>query len=150
MDFYFYCLVTFSVWNLSCVLRRCGSCVHRDNLSLSWRLLWLASLNTSIFWVHRRLVRWKSTDVVEEYFASIFRVEKALVPSCFTLVPCLAYSLTMKVESSCSSEKSVAFQRAAWYYKHIPAENTLHKHVCVNVVGRSLLAYRSNSLTLIR
>jgi hypothetical protein len=102
------------------------------------------------FGVHRRLVRWKSTDVAEEYVASIFRVEEALVPSCFTLAPCLAYLLTMEVESSCSSEKSVAFQRTAWYYTHIPAENTLHEYFCENVVGHALLVYLSNSDTITR
>jgi hypothetical protein len=52
-------------------------------------------------------------------------------------VSCLAYSLTLNVEATCSSETSVDFQQATWCY--IPQDRTLHNHRCVLVhVGKVL------------
>jgi hypothetical protein len=42
-----------------------------------------------------------STDVSEEYFASIF------FATCFMLVSCLVYSSTLKIDGIFSSEKSM-------------------------------------------
>jgi hypothetical protein len=42
---------------------------------------------------------------------------RALLVTCFTLVPCLAYSFTLKMEVTCSSETSVDF--------HIPQDRIL-------------------------
>jgi hypothetical protein len=49
----------------------------------------------------------------------------------FTLVSCLAYSSTLKMEATCSSETSVAFQLTA--RRHIPEDITLHNHRCENL-----------------
>jgi hypothetical protein len=38
-------------------------------------------------------------------------MERALLVAYFTLVSCLAYSSTLNMEASCSSEMSVEFQR---------------------------------------
>jgi hypothetical protein len=54
--------------------------------------------------------------------ASIFRV---------TLVSCSAYSSTLKMETICSSETSVDFQRVTRRY--IPEDKTLHNHRCENL-----------------
>jgi hypothetical protein len=74
---------------------------------------------------------------LEEPTASIFRVKeyakqvaskrqvagRALLAACFLLVSCLAYSLTVKMETICSSETSVDFHRTTWRY--IPEDRTL-------------------------
>jgi hypothetical protein len=52
-----------------------------------------------------------------------------LPPVC-TLVSCSAYSLTLKMEAMCSSEMSVDFQQATWYY--IPEGSTLYANLSVN------------------
>jgi hypothetical protein len=57
--------------------------------------------------------------------------EEALFATCFTLVSCLAYSYTLKMEAICFSETSVDSQWTTWYY--ILEEITLHNHVCENV-----------------
>jgi hypothetical protein len=48
---------------------------------------------------------------------------QALLANCFMLVSCLAYSSTLKMEATCSSEMSVDFQRTIWHY--IPEYRTL-------------------------
>jgi hypothetical protein len=53
--------------------------------------------------------------------------------SCFTLVSCLAYSSSLKMEGTYSSETSVDFQRAARRY--IPEDGTLHIEY---LIGHSL------------
>jgi hypothetical protein len=47
------------------------------------------------------------------------------------LVSCLAYSSTLKMEATCSSETSVDFQQATLHY--IPEDRTLHTHLCENL-----------------
>jgi hypothetical protein len=53
-----------------------------------------------------------------------------LLPT-LTLVPCSAYSVTLKMEAIYSSETSVYFQRTTWCY--IPEDRTLHNHSCENL-----------------
>jgi hypothetical protein len=53
------------------------------------------------------------------------QAEFCLSPA-FTLVSCLAYSSTLKMEASFSSETSVDFQRIARRY--IPGDRTLHSY----------------------
>jgi hypothetical protein len=47
------------------------------------------------------------------------------------LISCLAYSLTVKMEATCSSETSVDFQRTTSRY--IPDYKVLHNHRCENL-----------------
>jgi hypothetical protein len=47
------------------------------------------------------------------------------------LISCLSYSLTQKMEVTCSSEISVAFQRTTRHY--LPEDRTLHNHCCENL-----------------
>jgi hypothetical protein len=54
----------------------------------------------------------------------------ALLAACFTLVSCLGYYSTMKMEATCSSETSVDFQPTTRRY--IPEDRTLHNHRCEN------------------
>jgi hypothetical protein len=56
---------------------------------------------------------------------SRWQAEPCFPPAC-TLVSCLAYSSTLKMEAICSSETSVDFQRTTWRY--IPEDRTLHMY----------------------
>jgi hypothetical protein len=89
---------------------------------------------------YRRVVRWKQTDVSEEYI-SIFKIE-GLCPSrkpvewglltiCFTLVSRLTYSSTLKMEERYSSETSVDFKRTTRHCN--PEARTLHNHRSENL-----------------
>jgi hypothetical protein len=73
-----------------------------------------------------RVVRWKSTDVSEEHVASIFegrRISQARNQ-------CKPGSHR---RLSCSSEKSVDFQRTTPRYAYIPEDRTLHNHRCTSI-----------------
>jgi hypothetical protein len=74
------------------------------------------------------VVPWKSTDVSEEYIASIFRL---CLPLAFKVDSYSAYSSILKMEVICSSETSVDFQRTTWLY--IPEGRTLHNQGCANL-----------------
>jgi hypothetical protein len=50
-----------------------------------------------------------------------------LLPTCFMLVSFLAYSSTMKMAATCSSETSVGFQQTMRHYTYIPDGRTLQK-----------------------
>jgi hypothetical protein len=52
-------------------------------------------------------------------------------PPAFTLVSCLDYSSTLKVEATCSSEMSVDCKRITWRY--IPEDRSLYDHRCENL-----------------
>jgi hypothetical protein len=60
--------------------------------------------------------------------------------SAFTLISYLAYSLTLKMEATCSSKMSVDFEWTTQRY--IPEDRTLHNHCCEN-----LKSYNYNSVT---
>jgi hypothetical protein len=49
----------------------------------------------------------------------------------FMLVSCLAYSSTLKMKATCSSETSVDFQRTTQRY--IPEKRTFQGHRCENI-----------------
>jgi plasmid replication initiation protein len=48
-----------------------------------------------------------------------------------TLVSCLAYSSTLKIEKTHSSETVANFEWTTWCY--IPEDRTLHNHHCENL-----------------
>jgi hypothetical protein len=56
---------------------------------------------------------------------------KSLLATCFTPVSFSAYSLTMKMEATCSCELSADFQWTTWC--HIPEDRTLHDHQYENL-----------------
>jgi hypothetical protein len=84
-----------------------------------------------------------STDVSEKHVASIFGVgeyakkETSMkqvanrAATYFTLGSCLAYSLTLKMEATCSSGTSVDFQQTTPHY--IPEDTIFHSHCCENL-----------------
>jgi hypothetical protein len=51
--------------------------------------------------------------------------KQTLLTTCFMLVSCVAYSSTLKMEETCSSERALGFQRTTWRY--IPEDKTLCK-----------------------
>jgi hypothetical protein len=55
-------------------------------------------------------------------------LRREVLATCFTLVSCLAYSSTLKMEVTCSSETSVDFQRTTQRY--IPKDRNIHNHRC--------------------
>jgi hypothetical protein len=61
---------------------------------------------------------------------------RALLVVSFTLVSCLTYSSTLKMEVTCSSDTSVDLQRTTRRY--IPEDWTLHNHRCENLKFFSL------------
>jgi hypothetical protein len=52
--------------------------------------------------------------------------EHAKCATCFILVSCLAYSLTLKMRATCSSEMLVDLHLATWHY--IPEDRTLQNN----------------------
>jgi hypothetical protein len=61
----------------------------------------------------------------------MFRVEEALLATCFLLVSCLSYSSTLKMEAVHSSEMMVDVCQTAQLY--ILENNTLHSHCSENL-----------------
>jgi hypothetical protein len=59
--------------------------------------------------------------------------------SLLLLVSCLAYSSTLKMEATCSSETSVYFQRTTGRY--IPEDGTFHDHRCENLISYIFLYF---------
>jgi hypothetical protein len=59
-----------------------------------------------------------------------------LLAACFKIVSCLAFSSTLKMPATCSSE-TVEFQRTTWHY--IPEYRTLHKHSCEDLKTYTML-----------
>jgi hypothetical protein len=56
----------------------------------------------------------------------------ALLAACFMLVTCLVYSLTLKMEATCSSKMSAEVQ---WNTQHyITEERTLQKFICFGII----------------
>jgi hypothetical protein len=71
-----------------------------------------------------------------EHTLSVLQPQLRLPPA-FTLVSCLAYSSTLKIEATCSSETSVYFQRTTRRY--ITEDRILHKHRCENVQSYTVI-----------
>jgi hypothetical protein len=65
---------------------------------------------------------------------------KQVASRAFTLVSFLVYSLTLKMETTCSSETSTHFQRATRRY--IPEDRSLHNHCCKNLILQCTSALR--------
>jgi hypothetical protein len=79
--------------------------------------------------------------VMESYISwdikpcSPLSVNRALLATFFTLVSCLAYSSTLKMEATYSSEMSVEFQRTIWRY--IPEGKTLNNRTVIVSEGKN-------------
>jgi hypothetical protein len=78
----------------------------------------------------------EATDIS---FLKLFSLKKeCLVTVCFMLVSCLVYALTLKMEETCPSKKSVDFQWTAQRY--IPEDRSLH---CSRLLSLSTLLIQS-------
>jgi hypothetical protein len=94
------------------------------------------SIKSSALWDKSHEFRWKSTDVSVKHFSSIFRYnykrnKKPAWPcslNFFILVSCLAYSFTLNMEATCSSETWVDFQLTTRRY--ISEDRLLPSHPC--------------------
>jgi hypothetical protein len=99
-------------------------------LKLSCLTEHLFFIKSSIFLDITQCTLLKVNDGSEEEVPSIFRVrireERTLLTTCFMLVSCLAYSSTLKMEATCSSDMS-PFNGLHGY---IPDDRTLHSHRC--------------------
>jgi hypothetical protein len=73
-------------------------------------------MNNSVFW-----------DITPCTFGESRHFEGALLAACFLLVTSLAYSSTLKIEATCSSEASVDFHRTTQCYN---PEDT-HLFICI-------------------
>jgi hypothetical protein len=62
----------------------------------------------------------------------IWDITRSLSPA-FTLVYCLVYSSTLKMEATCSSETSADFQRSTRRY--IPEDGTLRLISCIQYIS---------------
>jgi hypothetical protein len=68
------------------------------------------------------------------------------LPPAFTLVSCVAFSSTLRMEATCSSETSVDFQRTPG--QSFPKDITHHNHRCkkfksyINITGSYLVWHR--------
>jgi hypothetical protein len=115
------------------------------------QLFWMYDLRFSRRWLWRvssseikpRVVRWVTTEVLEEHIASIFRVKKISLENsaCHLLALRFLAELTffaLKMDAIYSSETSVDTQRTARRY--IPEDDTNHSEcyfsvLCVEVLG---------------
>jgi hypothetical protein len=98
----------------------------RNNLSFSdFRLLsapisstWLTLNQRKVFIVARK----KSTNspIAWDIMPFCLQGKLSLLASSFTMVSCFAYSSTLKMKVTCSSETSVNFQRTTWHYTEPP------------------------------
>jgi hypothetical protein len=62
-----------------------------------------------------------------------------LLPACFMLVSCLAYSSTLKMEVVCSSEMSVDFHQTLQCYT--PEDGAAHSHCCENFISNIFIMF---------
>jgi hypothetical protein len=108
-------------------------CTSSRNISLSQKGISIFAVKVKwhtllkIFW-NVILCSQKFTDVSEEYIASIFM--RVLLATCFLLVNCLAYSLTLKMEVSVFLQ-NVGKLLTTWH--HILEDNILRSHCCGNL-----------------
>jgi hypothetical protein len=72
--------------------------------------------------------------------------QRSLLPF-FTLVSCSAYSLTLKMEETYSSETSVDFQLTTRRY--IPEDSALHNHRCENLKSYILGNHSTTTVILL-
>jgi hypothetical protein len=63
-----------------------------------------------------------------------------LPPACFLVLAEIIFS-TLKMEAICSSETSVATQQTT--RRHIPEDDTLHKHRCENLKSYTKIYFTS-------
>jgi hypothetical protein len=80
-----------------------------------------------------------SGDYEEFYllrYTAVLTCWLALLASCYALVSCLAYSSTLKMEATCSSETSVEFQRTIRRYT--PEDRTIQEITSITYTKTAL------------
>jgi hypothetical protein len=105
------------------VLMRTSCCSTPPLHSVSWRSICPVGLQVAA------QDTWNLTG--GRFCLAGFEVLTAVLATFFTLVSSLAYSSTLKMEATCSSELSVDFQRTTRHY--IPEDGILHKFITISV-----------------
>jgi hypothetical protein len=97
------------------------------------------TLKNSVFWditpCSPSKINWRFGEICRLHrqsrrISQAIKQRESLFATCFTLVSCLSYSSTLKMEVTCSSETSVDFRRTTRRY--IPEDRALHNHRCEN------------------
>jgi hypothetical protein len=114
-----------------CILwKKVCETVYQNHMVSFTDTMTIIQLNFNLTWTNTNI---PSTKVSEKHEASIFSVEElALLPIWFTMVCCLAYSLTLKMEATCASKTRSDFQRAVQCW-------TLNNHRCENLKSHKRL-----------
>jgi hypothetical protein len=101
------------------------SCRHIYEIVHSEELLEITTLYFLQYWINDVMIGlWvRANTYVYMKSAAFWDVAE---PPAFTLISCLLYFCTLKMEAGCSCEASLDFQRTAWYY--IPEDSILHNH----------------------
>jgi hypothetical protein len=104
--------------------------------TISFHIPFISSFRVSQVLNAIKPMQWKGAF---QWTTHIFQIQSLhdITPA-FTLVSCLPYSLTLKMEVTCSSEMSVDFQRTTLHY--IPKVRTLHNHRCENFKSYAIFA----------
>jgi hypothetical protein len=77
---------------------------------------------------------------------ALFCKQAGLLATCFMLHSCLAYSLTLKMEATCSSKTMVGFQWTTQSY--IPEDRTFQEALC-DKYGLNHMGNRMKSFTTV-
>jgi hypothetical protein len=85
---------------------------------------------TSVFWETIKFDTNRYGEIIEIVIGCQV-VKRCITENALTLVSCLAYSSTLKMEAKCFSETLVDFQRTTRRY--IPEDSSLHTHRCENL-----------------
>jgi hypothetical protein len=73
---------------------------------------------------------WRIRQASSQHEASNMKIFACMFYTCFTVVSCLTYSSTLKIEATCSSETSVDFQLTTRCY--IPEDRTLQRWILLS------------------
>jgi hypothetical protein len=85
---------------------------------------------SSVFW---DIMQWSPLRANRRFGGTYHLYLLLCLPPAFTLVSCLAYFSTLKIETICSFETSVGSQWTTWRY--IPEDGTFHNHRSENLTS---------------
>jgi hypothetical protein len=122
--------------------------VYRSQASIPLTKIKIVSTRVLSSGIWRRVICWKSTDVSEEYVASVFNVEEAKQEAgmkqafaCYLLQVVFLQGLfsTLKMQATYSSETSVSFQRTTQRY--ITENRTSRNRQCENLKSHKTASF---------
>jgi hypothetical protein len=99
------------------------------------------------FWISRNQHTVTTSAILYSLISAIKHKRNGIMlANCFVLVSCLPYSLTLKMEATCSSETSVDFQRTT--RRHIQEARTLLYMLFGRLVPSLILVMQNSSLQI--